>query len=247
MSLRVPFLLLLTLIALPAHAYIPPAGFILARLAEKRLAVNASELEVTLETSYGGADAVAEKLLLKRPYRLRWTRAEGDGEWAYVYKDGEAAEVSSAGEVKRWRVEIEPLAELLTPKAQAQEPLREEYLGVIKKLGIDTGVVSLARFSSRVSYVIGARSKDRDRNQLWVDKDSFQPVRLMFRGEHEGKKGMWDWQLREFGSRETGDAFPRVIERYFDQKLIARSEVQKVQTQAKIPEASFQLPGVRGK
>lgn len=243
------FLIAAALVVVPsvAHAYIPPAGFIVGKLAEKRSSINLSELEVFLETAYGTNEPVAEKLLLKKPYRLRWSRPEGDGEWVYVYKEGEAAEVSSAGEVKRGRVEFEPVAELLVPKAQAEDPLRDEYLSMLKRLQIDPATVSLARFSSRVAYVIGASSKDRDRHQLWIDKDSFQPVRVLYRGEHDGKKGMWDVQLREFGSRETGDAFPRVIEKYFDGKLVSHTEVEKVQTQTKLPEASFQLPGVKAK
>jgi hypothetical protein len=247
MSLRLIVVLIVTLIAAPAFAYVPPAGFIVGKLAEKRAAVNPSELEVSLETSYAGGEPSMEKLLLKRPYRLRWSRAEGEGEWVYVYKEGEAAEVSSKGDVKRSRVELEPIAELLAPKAQAQEPLRDEYLGIIKRLNIDPQTVSLQRFASRVAYVIGAAPNDHDKAQLWIDKDSFQPVRVLFRGDHDGKKGMWDVQLREFGARETGDAFPRVIERLFDGKVVSHSEVEKVQTQAKVPEASFQLPGVKAK
>jgi hypothetical protein len=149
--------------------------------------------------------------------------------------------------VTRKRVDFEPLVELLLPKAQSQESMRSEYLEMLKRLQIEPGTVSLARFNSRIAYVIGAGGKDRDRNQLWIDKDSFQPVRVMFRGDYQGKKGMWDVQLREFGSRETGDAFPRVIERLFDGKLISHSEVDKLQTSAKLPDASFQLPGVKAK
>jgi hypothetical protein len=238
-----------SIVCLPsvALAYIPPAGFIVGKLAEKRATIAVNELEVFAETAYGGAEPVTEKILLKRPYRLRWSRPEGEGEWVYVYKEGEAAEVTPAGEVKRGRVEFEPLAELLAPKAQADDPLRDEYLSVLKRLQIDPQTVSLARFASRVAYVIGASSKDRDRHQLWIDKDSFQPVRVLYRGEHDGRKGMWDVQLREFGARETGDAFPRVIEKYFDGKLVSHTEVEKVQTQTKLPEASFQLPGVKAK
>ena len=230
-----------------AHAYIPPASFIVGKLAEKRAALNLSEIEVFMETGYGASEPVVEKLLLKRPQRMRWSRVEGESEWAYIYKDGEAAEVSSKGEVKRAKVEFEPIVEVLIPKAQAQDPMRDEYLALMRRLQIDPQSVSLARFASRVAYVIGASAKDRDRHQLWIDKDSFQPVRVMFRGEYQGKKGMWDYQFREFGARETGDAFPRVIERLFDGKVVSHSEVEKVQAGVKLPEASFQLPGVGSK
>ena len=52
---------------------------------------------------------------------------------------------------------------------------------------------------------------------------------------------------QEFGARESGDAFPRVIERWFDGTLVSHSEVAKLSTQLKLPDALFQLPGVQQK
>ena len=46
-------------------------------------------------------------------------------------------------------------------------------------LGIDLDVVSLGRFKERIAYVIGARYPDESVPQLWVDKETFSPIRVI--------------------------------------------------------------------
>ncbi len=228
-----------------ALAYIPYAGFVLGKAAEKRASLNLNELEVYLQSTDPAGDVADEKLLLKRPGRLRWSRPAPDGEWARIVREGEQAIVRPDGQVAREKVEVEPLTELLLPRGQSTEAIKSDYQALCQKLGIETGKTSLARFNSRVAIVIGAGSRDRDKPQLWIDKDGYYPVRLLYRGEHEGQKGMWDIQLREFGARETGELFPRVLERYFDAKLVSHSEVEKVTSTTKLAEAMFQLPSAK--
>jgi predicted HicB family RNase H-like nuclease len=228
-----------------ADAYVLPTGFLLGKAAEKRSALNLNELDVFLQTTDPNGDIVDEKLLLKRSARLRWTRTTNEGEAVRIVKDNEQATVRPDGRVVRERVEVEPFSELLLPKGQSTETVKSEYLTLCQRLGIETSRTTLARFNSRVAIVIGAGGKDKDRPQLWIDKDAFYPVRLLYRGEYEGKKGMWDIQLREFGARETGELFPRVVERHFDGKLLSHSEVEKVTSTTKISEASFQLPAAK--
>jgi hypothetical protein len=55
----------------------------------------------------------------------------------------------------------------------------------LTQLGIKLNVVSLGRFKERIAYVIGARYPDESVPQLWVDKETFRPIRLILSGGGE--------------------------------------------------------------
>lgn len=49
----------------------------------------------------------------------------------------------------------------------------------MKELGVDVHVSSLGRLDKAICYVIGARYPDADVPQLWVDRETFLPVRFV--------------------------------------------------------------------
>ena len=46
-------------------------------------------------------------------------------------------------------------------------------------LGIDIGLSSVGRFQNKIAYIIGAEYPDETRSQVWIDKDSFRPIRWL--------------------------------------------------------------------
>lgn len=46
-------------------------------------------------------------------------------------------------------------------------------------LGIDVSIASLGRFHGKTAYVLGAQYPDESVSQLWIDKDTFRPFRLI--------------------------------------------------------------------
>ena len=49
---------------------------------------------------------------------------------------------------------------------------------------IDFSVVSLGRYRNKISYVIGARYPDESLPQIWIEKDTFRPIRyILTRGD----------------------------------------------------------------
>lgn len=46
-------------------------------------------------------------------------------------------------------------------------------------LGIDVGLSSVGRFQNQIAYIIGAEYPDETRSQVWIDKDSFRPIRWL--------------------------------------------------------------------
>lgn len=58
---------------------------------------------------------------------------------------------------------------------------RETLEKRLARLGVDISVSSLGRFDGRIAFVIGARYPDETRSQVWIDKETFQPLRWLVR------------------------------------------------------------------
>ncbi len=59
---------------------------------------------------------------------------------------------------------------------------RQRLADRLLRLGVDVSVSSLGRFEDQIAFVLGANYPDEDVNQLWVDKDTLLPLRLMISG-----------------------------------------------------------------
>jgi hypothetical protein len=56
----------------------------------------------------------------------------------------------------------------------------ESVMYHLSKEGINTGTVSFGRLDNKIAYVIGAVYPDESLPQVWVEKDTFRPLRLFF-------------------------------------------------------------------
>ena len=66
-------------------------------------------------------------------------------------------------------------------------------------LGIDITVSSLGKFNDRIALIIGAEYPDQTAAQIWVDKETFQPQRLIIPSADDDRSGIMeiryiDWQ-----------------------------------------------------
>jgi hypothetical protein len=75
-------------------------------------------------------------------------------------------------------------------------------------LGVDSATVSLSRLGRHPAWVVGARPQEPDRPQLWFDKESNRPVRVV--AKVGGK--VWDVRLLDPASLATHQAHPRLVE-----------------------------------
>lgn len=102
-----------------------------------------------------------------------------------------------------------------------KEPLlcrdREALVNRLVSMGIDPTVSSLGRLDSAVAYVVGARYPDASVPQLWVNKETFLPFRLLIR--HPDDKTLMEARYSEWRKGE-GLRFPMRIGIYRDGRLI---------------------------
>ncbi|HYQ81097.1 MAG TPA: hypothetical protein VEP68_06340, partial [Anaeromyxobacteraceae bacterium] len=71
--------------------------------------------------------------------------------------------------------------------------------------------------------------------QAWVDKQTWQPLRVVF----QGVGGLADVRLLDWGSPTGGDWFPRAVEVYQGGALQARFLTEKAAANPKVPDALF--------
>jgi hypothetical protein len=58
---------------------------------------------------------------------------------------------------------------------RSREGLAERLL----QIGVDISISSLGRFEDKIAFVLGAKYPDQTVNQLWIDKETLMPLRLL--------------------------------------------------------------------
>jgi hypothetical protein len=49
-------------------------------------------------------------------------------------------------------------------------------------LGVDGSISSLGRFRGKIAYIVGAQYPDESASQVWLNKDTFRPIRWIMNG-----------------------------------------------------------------
>lgn len=118
---------------------------------------------------------------------------------------------------------------------------REALAERLSQLGVDPFVSSLGRFEDKIAFVVGANYPDETGNQLWVDKETLLPLRLIIRrvpgADHSSKVEIryliW-WNIGE-------TRYPSKIEFYQDDYLVRVSEAQNFEENAMFSEDLFDI------
>ncbi len=95
-------------------------------------------------------------------------------------------------------------------------------------LGIDLAVSSLGRFKNQLFYVIGAVYPDETRPQLWIEKESFLPTRLLILNQFDpNRKKIIEFRYLNWMKTETA-YYPMQIETYTDNMLLRKIDALSV-------------------
>lgn len=98
----------------------------------------------------------------------------------------------------------------------------------LKSCGIDVETSSLGRFDGRVAYVVGAAYPDLSVPQLWIDKTSFRPTRLILKYAEGAEKKAETVEVRYRHWRKFQKYwYPMRIEIFVDDRLDRFMEVTK--------------------
>jgi hypothetical protein len=221
-----------------AQAYVLPADYLLRMMADKRRDPKLKDLSAQLDTTEGD-ESFEERLYLKRPERLRTVQQIPDGA-VFVEREGLRG-IGTEAKVERYKGPVLDLtAILLMPRGKDLDESTTFIIDTMKGAGIDMGIVTLARWEDRRAYVIGARVWEPEKPQLWIDKNTFLPIRLVL--FDKAKKELVETRWLDFGSPLTGNNFPRIMETYRGGKLTRRAEVTQIKVNQDLPETLFDVP-----
>lgn len=237
--------------ALPAAAYVLPSPGILRRLAERRAAAGLASLEVqgtltargeaAARVAAPGADlrgatpevTVPARFQMKVPGRCRLELSPSgvaEAERPHVtVRDGKVggplAGVPAAVALVRSACTL-----LATPAGRDAAP----YASALGRRGVALSEVTLGRFDGRIAYVVGGRAKD-PKPLLFVDKDGFQPLRLI--AAEDG--ALVDVRLLGWDSPTGGGWFPRAVEVFARDAALLRFTTERATANPKLPDALF--------
>jgi hypothetical protein len=211
--------------SLAALAYIPSAAS-LVRRAAGRVSEGSKSKEATLSgwLWLGDKDAVGATLTLRFP--LSCALQTGAGTASSNSREPGRPQLEDKGlgtdATDLLRLACPLLAYRGQSAPQAEQSLRQAALaaGVAPELAPTT----LARLYDRVAIVLGAAARQLDRPQLWLYKDNGAPARLLAR---QGER-LDDLRLLQYGNPAAGDWFPRVVELWRGNALVARFEALEV-------------------
>jgi len=235
-----------------AAAYLPPGTAILKRVAQRRddLALASMQVQGTLALAgeaaaraaaagvVAGAESVVPAfLLVKTPGRCRLELAPAgvatSERPAVTLRASRVAGHHGLEGVPAAVALVEAVCALLAERGGGSEPEHGLAQALVGR-GVALGDVTLGRLSGRVAWIIGGRPQD-GHPQAWVDKQSFQPVRLIA----DFGAGVQDVRLLDFGSPIGGDGFPRAVEVWSGAQLQARFTTERLTPNPKLPDAVF--------
>lgn len=103
---------------------------------------------------------------------------------------------------------------------------REGLADRLLQLGVDVSVSSLGRFEGEIAFVIGAIYPDESVSQIWIDRETFLPMRWIIRG-YGGSTGRDVLEVRYLNWWKSGQSrYPSRIEFYQDGKLVRVNQVK---------------------
>jgi len=106
-------------------------------------------------------------------------------------------------------------------------------------LGVDTSVSSLGRFQNKTAYVIGAKYPDESVSQIWLDKNTFQPVRWIIIDNKSNKDVL---EIRYGDWKQTHKAwYPMRIKFYHNDILVREIYADKIKINPSFSDELFDI------
>jgi len=122
---------------------------------------------------------------------------------------------------------------------------RKLLAGRLSDLGIDVSLSSLARFQDRIVLILGSESPDVSVNQIWVDKETFQPARWLMPGEDvDGSKTIWEIRYHDW-RKVNGAWYPMHMEFFQNDLLLREIRVERMKVNPEFSKELFDIAKLR--
>lgn len=116
--------------------------------------------------------------------------------------------------------------------------LLQKRLGM---LGVDGSISSLGRFRGKIAYIIGAQYPDESAPQVWIDKDTFRPIRWIISKKAEsGRQDTTEFRYVEW-KMFANNWYPMRIEIYQNNTLLREIVVDNIDITPSFSEDFFNI------
>lgn len=232
-------------VSTPALAFRPSTKWMMDRAMERAIERATKSLKVETNVSVYDADGkkrgdFAERVLLaSSPSGVGLVRRETEQDGGVVVEvraDGKTitrtpqADPAKAPTEKTGKAGVDLLADMMVFQPPADAEIgADRLIAAFKGLGVNTEVVSYARFDGRVAYLIGSKPWETDKPQVWIEKDSYLPVRVVtFQKGSDDRPVKLDLRYLGWGSPVGGAWYPQSVEVWRAEKLVRRAVTQDV-------------------
>ena len=122
---------------------------------------------------------------------------------------------------------------------------REKLVERLIKLGVDVSISSLGRFEEKIAFVIGAEYPDESVSQVWIDQNTFLPLRWIIKGADPAGESdtleirylIW-WKIDKI-------RYPSRIEFYQDGNLVRVNQAINFEENATFSDELFDIDYLR--
>jgi outer membrane lipoprotein-sorting protein len=223
----------------PTHAYVLH-GYHLLDLMRREMGT-ARSLEViqklTIQESALPTEAIAvqETVSYRFPVAFRSEFASAVGEHIQIFSNGRALTVVDGLIVSDTESEFDHYKDIFLFNT------RELLIKCLSQLGVAADVSSVGRFQGRIAYVLGAQYPDETVPQLWLDKETFRPMRWLLKPASAGNLSealevrYGDWR------KLSSIWYPERIEFYLGDRLLRRMQVQRTRVNPKFSKRLFDV------
>jgi outer membrane lipoprotein-sorting protein len=223
----------------PSQAYVLH-GYHLLELMRREMGT-ARSLEViqklTIQESVLPTEAVAvqETLSYLFPVAFRSEFASAAGEYTHIFSNGRALTVVDRQIVSDTESELDRYKDIFL--FNTRELLKNRLL----QLGVAVDVSSVGRFQGQIAYVLGAQYPDETVPQLWLDKQTFRPMRWLLKPASTGNLSE-AIEVRYDNWRKVSSIwYPERIEFYQGDRLLRRMQVQRTRVNPKLSNRLFDV------
>jgi len=115
----------------------------------------------------------------------------------------------------------------------------------LSDLGVDIRASSFERFEDRIVLVLGTESPDETANQVWVDKETFKPVRWLMPGRGDDGRRLVR-EVRYLDWRQVNSVwYPMHMQFFEDHTLLREIRVERMKVNQTFPKALFDVARLR--
>jgi hypothetical protein len=126
---------------------------------------------------------------------------------------------------------------------RSREPLKNR----LAAMGVDMSVVAFGRFEDKIAFVVGAEKPDDPVSQVWVDKETFLPIRWLLKmDDSDGQTVGMDIRYSDWRKIDT-TWYPMQVVFYQDEKLVREIRVGALKTNLYFPGDLFDIQRLKAK